>query len=260
MQCPRHLQTPLWGAFVRFVMLGASTLALVSGCATTTEEQRSRALSQGRFEVLQATAGVIVAAPHADTDDHTGDIVKAMLERTRLSGVIAWGFPYGTALRDRYNVNRPTEEGGVRCSQERETARARAVYEAYRQQVVLAAQATPRLYIEVHGNSMQPDIEVATVRVTKDEAARLKEAYLRIRDKYVLARPGYPRFDFLIEPLDRIRMVASCTKEKGIFRDMGKVLHIELPRAARTELHRDTLVAILAELIDVAATFLAGRQ
>ncbi len=78
---------------------------------------------------------------------------------------------------------------------------------------------------------------------------RLKRIYAEIRDRYLKERPELFRYDLLIEPVDKIRLAASCAKKIGIFRDFDRVIHLELPNQMRSHPHQDVYSAILADFL-----------
>ena len=219
--------------------------------------QSESPLLKGRFETIKGETDVVIAAPHADSDLATGDIVKTILDGKPFGGVIAWGFRNGSSWKDRFNVNRPTEKAGIRCDREVITQEARVIYDEYRRNISLASPSGLSLLVEIHGNSTQKQIEISTVRVTSQEASRLKKAYERVRNRHLKEMRNYPSIEVLIEPLNRIKMVAKCAKTKGIFRKIdAKVIHIELPREARTGPGEEIYVDILGEFIEEAAQIL----
>jgi hypothetical protein len=61
-----------------------------------------------------------------------------------------------------------------------------------------------------------------------------------------------------IEPADTLRYTASGAKRCGILRVPERALHIELPKAARTE-WREVYTAILADFLVQAAGYDPGR-
>ena len=113
------------------------------------------------------------------------------------------------------------------------------------------AQGPIALYTEIHGNNHRDAasrIEIATVGVDLDEAIRLRTLLELVRDAHLRANPQAQRLDILVEPADPVRYAASGAKRDGILRLPQRALHIELPRAARTE-WRDTYTAILADFV-----------
>jgi len=64
--------------------------------------------------------------------------------------------------------------------------------------------------------------------------------------------------DVVIEPADTLRYAASGAKRVGILRVPERALHIELPKAARTE-WREVYTAVLADFLLQAAAADPGR-
>jgi len=195
---------------------------------------------------------VIVAAPHAQSDAGSGDIVAIIGKRTGFATVIV---DNGRSMKTRFNVNRPTIGGGLNCSQELRNESAKAVYEDYRSKV-LALNPAPSLYVEIHGTwgpRDSGDIQAATVGITLAEALRLKGLYEQIRDTQLLNSPRVTRHPLLIEPADKMQLTAICAKKIGIFRDFTKVLHMELPEEMRMSSAWEAYSAILADFLRQSA-------
>ncbi len=91
-------------------------------------------------------------------------------------------------------------------------------------------------------------IEIATVGVDRAEAVRLRTLFELVRDAHLRVNRGAPHLEILIEPADTVRYAASGAKRDGILRLPQRALHIELPKAARTE-WRKTYTAILADFL-----------
>jgi len=235
------------------------------GCAVSTVELPSPA-EPGHIVVRAGVPGAVVAAPHGSIDPRTGDIAAEIARRTGFGLVVATGFAIetdaaGRPLR-RYQVNRPMEGvPGRPRSEEVVTDAARRVYQAYERLVLQAAGGPLRFYAEVHGNGHRDTagrIEIATVGVDGELAARLRTLVELIRDAYLRARPEAPRLQVLVEPADTIRYAASGAKRDGILRLPVHALHIELPRSARTE-WREVYTAVLADFVAEARALLESR-
>jgi hypothetical protein len=193
-------------------------------------------------------SNVIVAAPHAQSDVGSGDIVEIIGKRTGFSTLTVNN---GRSMKTRFNVNRPTIGGGLRCSAEPRTEAAQAVYEDYRAKVI-AINPQPALYVEIHGEQgRDASIQVATKGISVDEAARLKKVFEQVQDK-ALANSNTARANFLIEPVDKLTLTASCAKKIGIFREFTKVLHMELSEVIRKSSAWEIYSTILADFLTVA--------
>jgi len=211
--------------------------------------------SGGTFAIERGRPGLVIAAPHGTSDSAT-DLIGAELARlTAWGAVVVRGFSHLDPAGRRLNVNRPTESvPGEAPWLETRTAAAQEVYEAYRAHVAAASQGPLRFYVEVHGNGRQESagrIEIATVGLNRDEAWRLKVLLELVRDVHVRGREGLPRFEVLVEPLDRLHYAASATKEQGVLKTAERALHIELPRAARIT-YREAYTALLADFLTQA--------
>jgi hypothetical protein len=205
------------------------------------------------IHVSPGNPSVIVSAPHAESDLNTAEIVKAIAEQTGFSAVTV---DNGRSMKTRFNVNRPTIGGGLSCANESSTESAKAAYQEYRA-AVLGLNSQPILYIEIHGESGNVTIQVATVGITVDEALWLKRTYSEIRDKHLNAGgSNLLPYDLLIEPADAIQLTASCAKKIGIFHDFRKVIHMELPRQMRSPPYDKVYSSILADLLRGAAAYL----
>lgn len=247
----------------------ATSLALgptiLYGCAThpvalDTEGARGAIVGQpGR-------RGVVIAAPHGTSDVRTGDIVAELGRRTGFGIVIATGFTLEPDTRGRagrrYQVNRPLEGApGQPPSEEVATEGARRVYEAYERRVREVAQGPLTFYTEIHGNNHRDAanrIEIATVGVDRDDALRLRTLLELIRDSHLGTNREAPRLEVLVEPADTIRYAASGAKRDGVLRLPQRALHIELPKAARTD-WRDIYTAILADFLVQAVSLPSGK-
>src|SRR6266581_3159652 len=233
----------------------ATASALLSGCVPKAAVSELEGVS-GRLSGTIGRPGVVVAAPHGISDARTADIVAELGRRTGFGVVIATGFNLEPDTRElagrRYQVNRPLEgTPGRPASEEVATESARQVYEAYERRVREVAQGPLTLYAEIHGNNHHDAmnrIEIATVGVDGAEAVRLRTLFELVRDAHLRVNRGAPHLEILIEPADTVRYAASGAKRDGILRLPQLALHIELPKAARTE-WRETYTAILADFL-----------
>ena len=123
---------------------------------------------------------------------------------------------------------------------------------AYEKRVQDVAQGPLAYYAEIHRNDRRESanrIEIATVGVDALLAARLRTLYELIRDAHLRAHPAAPRVEALVEPADKLFSLATGNK---------RALHLELPRAARSDA-RELYLAILADFLSQAATLPEGR-
>lgn len=235
------------------------------GCVTVSVAPETD-VPGGRIETRAGRAGMIVAAPHGTSDIGTAGIAAEVARRTGFGLVVATGFSIEPDTRERpgrrFQVNRPFEgTPGGPASEETASARARQVYEAYERRVQETAHGSLRFYAEIHGNSRPESagrIEVATVGIDGETARRLRVLLELVRDAHLAAAPGAPRLEVLMEGADAIRYTASGAKRDGILRWPLRAVHVELPRAARTE-WRELYTVILARFIVEAAVFPAAR-
>ena len=238
---------------------------VVSGCATSGTLPDLEGLP-GKISGQAGRPGVVIAAPHGSSDARTGEIAAELGRRTGFGVVVATGFSLEPDTRERpgrrYQVNRPLEgTPGRPPSEEVASEGAREVYRAYEQRVRDVAQGPLVFYAEIHGNNHRDvanQIEIATVGVDRDEALRLRTLLELIRDAHLRANRDAPRFDILVEPANPLRYAASGAKRDGILRLPQRALHIELPKAARTD-WRETYIAILADFLVQAVPLPVGR-
>lgn len=234
----------------------------LSGCASGGVAPPGEA-TRGYIVAKAGRAGVVVAAPHGMSDPYTGDMAAELARRTGFGLVVATGFSLEPDTREapgrRFQVNRPMEGiPGRPAAYDLTTDDARRVYEAYERRVREAAQGPLTFYVEVHGNNRRESaerIEVATVGVDEEQARRLRTLFELVRDAHLRGQPGSPRLAVLVEPADRVLYSASGAKRAGILRLPARALHIELPRAARTdwrELYTAVLADFLVQAVDLA--------
>jgi hypothetical protein len=228
---------------------------LLSGCVPKASVPEVAGLP-GTLSSTIGRRGVVVAAPHGTSDARTGEIVAELGRRTGFGVVVATGLNLEPDPREaagrRDQVNRPREgTPGSQPSDEVATDEARRIDEAYEQRVREVAQGPIRLYVEIHGNNHRDAvrrIEIATVGVDRDEALRLRTLFELVRDAHLRANARAPRLEILVEPADAVRYAASGAKREGVPRLSQRALHIELPKAARTE-WREIYTAILADFL-----------
>jgi hypothetical protein len=224
---------------------------LVSGCATTQPTPPRLDGLPGTIAAQPGRPGLVIAAPHGTSDARTGEIVTELGRRTGFGVVVATGFNLDTSESPgrRYQVNRPFEgRPGRPPSEDVESEAARRIYDAYEQRVRETARGPLTFYVEIHGNNhrdVADRIEIATVGVDLDEAMRLRTLLeLRLR--------------IFVEPASTLGYAASGAKRDGILKLPKRALHVELPRAARTE-WRELYVAILADFLLQAVPLPAER-
>jgi hypothetical protein len=210
-------------------------------------------LPHGKIELDPASygEGVVIAAPHGTFDAYTARIVRRICARTGLPGVIATGFtPTESGDGWRINVNRPTERHGSLSEWEVETIRAKVVYEQFKDFVLRAAGGKLRLYVDIHQNGGSR-IEVATVGISRKEAAYIKQMYAALRDKALAGHSEIPTVELAIEPLDEIEVGAWAAKASGILSVAPRSLHFELPayKIMAMEPYRELYTSILSGLI-----------
>jgi hypothetical protein len=146
-----------------------------------------------------------------------------------MAAVVAKGFTPTETAGWRINVNRPTEKHYPGGEFEISSSRAKAVYDSFKEVVLEASQGELELYIDVHQNGRQKNIEVATVGISSEQARAIKKMYREIRDRSLKNVSGPVPVDLLIEPIDPIEIGAWPAKAEGILGVAKKSLHFELP-------------------------------
>jgi hypothetical protein len=238
---------------------------VVSGCATSGTLPELEGLP-GKISGQEGRPGVVIAAPHGSSDARTGEIAAELGRRTGFGVVVATGFNLEPDTRERpgrrYQVNRPFEgTPGRPPSEDVASEGARRVYQAYEARVRDVARGPLVFYAEIHGNNHRDaagQIEIATMGLDRDEALRLRTLLELIRDAHLRANREAPRLEILVEPANAIRYAASGAKRDGILRIPARAVHIELPKAARTD-WRETYIAILADFLVQAVPLFPGR-
>jgi hypothetical protein len=238
---------------------------VVSGCATSGTLPELEGLP-GKISGQVGRPGVVIAAPHGSSDARTGEIAAELGRRTGFGVVVATGFNLEPDTRERpgrrYQVNRPFEgTPGRPPSEDVASEGARRVYQAYEARVRDVARGPLVFYAEIHGNNHRDaagQIEIATMGLDRDEALRLRTLLELIRDAHLRANREAPRLEILVEPANAIRYAASGAKRDGILRIPARAVHIELPKAARTD-WRETYIAILADFLVQAVPLFPGR-
>lgn len=242
----------------------AQWLLRASAVARQTKGQayvKTKISAYGRIDIVPSRKhirGIVIGAPHGSFDWSTRELVEELSYRTALASVVTRGFTPTECDGWRIDVNRPTERRYPTDTLERTTERAKEVYRQFTESVLAVSGAPLNRYIDIHQNSTEPTLEVATLGITRDQAARIKEAYTDIRDRALRDLPQVRKVALRIEPVDQLSIGAWATKDQGILRLAKSSLHFELP--AQNIFYRNSArrayTKILAELID----FIAAEQ
>ncbi|MGH7931282.1 MAG: hypothetical protein ACREQV_26220, partial [Candidatus Binatia bacterium] len=212
----------------------AQALVMVMQNPAKLPEIEVRRMPYGRMESLPSRkniAGIVIAAPHGSFDRHTAEMVQELSYRTSMAAVVAKGFTPTECDGWRINVNRPTEKKYPRGEPEQEkgTDRATEVFQRFTASVLKAAAGPLDLYIDVHQNSHDNNIDVATVGISRQEAQLIKTVYGNIRQRIIGNRADLPKVNLAIEPVDTVTFAARVAKEHGILRLAKRSLHFEMP-------------------------------
>ncbi|MGH7854501.1 MAG: hypothetical protein ACREP3_13740 [Candidatus Binatia bacterium] len=243
----------------------AHTLATVMENSSEVPEIDVKLMPYGRMEWIRSRKNipsVVIGAPHGSFDRHTAELVQDLSYRTSFAAVIAKGFTPTECGGWRINVNRPTEKNypSRGPEEERGTDRAVRTYERFRETVLRAAAGPLDLYIDIHQNSHDNNLDVATLGISRAEAEAIKKAYVEIRQQILRAYDNLPKVNLAIEPIDKVTFRARVAKEQGILRLAKRSLHFELPahRVLYNPHARRVYTAILAKLVDRIAAMPAG--
>ena len=191
----------------------------------------------GRIDVIPSrknTRGTVIGAPHGSFDWCTRELVEELSYRTGLAGMVTRGFTPTECDGWRINVNRPTERRYPNDTLERSTERAKEVYQQFTESVLAASGGPLEWYIDIHQNTGEPAIEVATLGISRDHAARIKRTYTEIRDRVLLDLPHRTRGSSGNRRLGRKGSGHFTTGEKQFsFRVAGATRFLSGGRAAR---------------------------
>ena len=238
----------------------AQTLTTVMENPADLPEIEVQIMPYGRMEWIRSRKtipGIVIGAPHGSFDRHTAEIVQEIGYGTSIAAVIAKGFTPTECGGWRINVNRPTEKNYPRGEPEQEhgTDRAREVYDRFTETVLRAAAGPLEFYVDIHQNSHDDNIDVATLGISRREAGLIKAIYSDIRERMLRNRADLPKVNLAIEPIDRVTFRARVAKDQGILRLATRSLHFELPahRILYDARARRAYTEILSELIQRVA-------
>ncbi len=167
-----------------------------------------------------------ISAPHGQFDWFVENIVATVLEATAQGRPILeqWNGVIGWNARNREpfpNINRPTVFEKDSC--ETPNSVAAGIYKRFR---TLLKTNPYKLYVEIHGYPDSSTVQIATSRVSAEQAKKIKavmgEEAKRMNLSVIVK----------IEPLDKISRTASQAKLCGAIHDLAPApaLHIELPQ------------------------------
>ena len=239
----------------RHFVFGSLAAAFLEGCATElTPAELADVDRLGTFELVPGRPGMVIGVPHGTPDVGTLEVGRIVREQIRAGGVFVTGF-WNAQTRERINVNRPTEEIiGQHSEVLKKWASPRAVHvnARYHALVEQAAQGRLRCFYEIHSNHdprYASSVEVSTLGVSRDEALRLKNAFVASLEKL---DPEIPRLEMHVAPLDRVTYsyehassVARLSSKGCLIENAGRVFERSPWRRAYARL--------LAEAIVVAA-------
>lgn len=187
----------------------------VAGCAGV--DLRPEEIAElGRFTSLAATPamrGVVVAVPHAELAPQAVAVARRVHESAGTGLVVAQGFMGAHSIA----VTLPAEGRAALYRDLAHTRRARGVYHEYVRALRQAAGGDMGLYIELREAAAPgEDLQIATVGVTRDEAARIKALHLGT-------------LNVRVEPIDALTYDPWGTKHDGVLLLPPKGLSILMP-------------------------------
>ena len=238
----------------RRLLVGCFSSALGARAGAATFQEATDLDRLGTFEVVRGRPGIVVGVPHATPDAGTLETGRILRERLGAGGVFVRGF-WDKASRQRINVNRPTEQIIGRASEvvrQWPSERAVAANARYVALVKDAAQGRLRMFFEIHSNS-RPDlansIEVSTLGIRRDEAARLKKAFEAARDRLPA---GTPQLALHVSPVDKVTY-PNYGAASSISKLSDKGCAIESPgQVVANRAWRNAYAECLAEAVEVA--------
>lgn len=192
----------------RRFLAGAAAACLSNRAAVAASPQPDTTDLQtlGKFEVVQGHPGIVVGVPHGTADGGTLELGRILSQRLGAGAVLVTGF-WDSKTRERINVNRPSEQQIGPDSQvlrQWQSPRATAANQRYDSAVKEAAQGRLKAFYEIHSNhkpNLVDSIEVSTLGVSRKEAASLKAAFERARERL---GTGVPRLTIHVSPLDKV--------------------------------------------------------
>lgn len=204
----------------------------------------------GTFTMFNRQAPYLIAAPHGEYDENSGELVYDFCEQVRWDCLIAEGF---RDERAPINVNRPTE--GTTLNNARFTERATLVYAKYVKRI---RRLSPRVrfYVEIHGHenaSLHDTIEIASVGISPSQGDAIASAFDR-----ALQGEGLTTLNVSIDVVNTIRYKASHARKFGVLSFISPAIHIELPSSVRT-VDRDKMVRVLVRLLPELTKIVASQ-
>lgn len=239
----------------RHFLLASLAAGFLPGCATElTPAELAEVERLGTFESMPGRPGVVVGVPHGTPDVGTLEVGRIVRERLGAGGVFVTGF-WNAQTRERINVNRPTEEIIGQHSEvlkQWASPRAAHVNTRYQTSVEQAAQGPLRCFYEIHSNHdprFVSSVEVSTLGVSRDEALRLKNAFVAAVGKL---DSEIPHLDMHVAPVERVTY--SYEHASSVARISSKGCVIESPgRVFERSPWRRVYARLLADAMIVAA-------
>ncbi len=194
----------------------------------------------GTFTMFNRESPYLIAAPHGEYDENTGELVYDFCEQVRWDCLIAEGFRDEKAM---INVNRPTE--GARLSETRFSESAAVVYAKYVHRI---RRLSPKVlfYVEIHGHDhsgLTNTVDIATVGISHSQAVFIHDTLTQAFEEQ-----GLSALDVRLDALEPIHYNATHARRFGVLSFISPALHIELPHSTRHE-HRARVVNALGKAL-----------
>ncbi len=196
-------------------------------------------VDQGSFLwVRRPDSRYLLVAPHGRFDKGTAAIAYSIFPPVMVEGGPVWSQLVAHSFRSQspsglqHNVNRPSTLNLDVCSHPPELKVSQLVYQRFTEILDQLVQK-PGLYFEIHGQDdpeLKTTIEVATVRLSADQALKVREIMNQELDK-----AGIKGISVTIEPLDKVKYSASKAKICGSIQHIAPtpVIHSEIPKSMR---------------------------
>src|SRR3989339_67904 len=172
----------------------------------------------GRIEIQNNESRYILSAPHGGFDLYTDVVAESVCREIKWSCIIASGY---RGEGEGPNVNRPTQ--GVKG--ETPSKEAQEVFEKYVAAITsLHHPSEILLYVEIHAQRANQNIEVAAVGFSSDELANLKKIMTSN-----IQQAGLTNTTMAVEMIDPIKYKATQAKKIGTLSMVKRALHLEVP-------------------------------
>jgi hypothetical protein len=241
---------------LRFVI--TTVFVFLTGCSSHRPILKEQLEDLGHFESREPASGlegVVIAAPHGQTDLNSDRLALAISERTGAGLVIAYGFK-----SKRLGVTQPLVRARPYQVSAADPSERGSVFREYRRILQDTANGDIDLYIGIHRSNdrkVAGRIEVATSGLSFEQVRALKKIYHEIRDQIVGDKQA-PKLSLEIEPLDSISWRLWGVKHHGVLLVVEKGLSVRLPQSL-SQLAEELYTEVLSLWIDEAIWILRNN-